>query len=264
MKVVIIGSGNVATVMGSRIFQAGHLIVQVVARREEPAALLAAEWNCAYTTQWEKVDTSADIYIVSVSDRGLESLGSLLNLPGKLVVHTAGAVAGSVLSSVSGRWGVLYPLQSLRSGIRPFPDFPLLIAAGQPEDRTIIRDFALTISSRVQEADDATRLKLHTAATSVNNFSNWLYTQAELFCDREKLDFSLLYPLIAETSQRLQRYSPRDAQTGPAIRGDQGTIRRHLEVLNNYKDLRELYQLFSLQIQRFYRGEDSIGGPIDE
>jgi predicted short-subunit dehydrogenase-like oxidoreductase (DUF2520 family) len=264
MKVVIIGSGNVATVLGSRIVEAGHVIVQVMARREEPAAMLAAEWNCGYTTQWEKVDTMADIYIVSVSDRALESLGDLLALPGKLVVHTAGAVAGSVLSTVSGRWGVLYPLQSLRKEIRPFPAFPLLIAACRPEDLPVIRDFALSISPQVQEADDATRLKLHAAATSVNNFTNWLYTQAELFCGREQLDFSLLYPLIAETSQRLQRYSPREVQTGPAIRGDQGTIRRHLEVLNNYKDLKELYQLFSLQIQRFYRGEETAAGPAGE
>ncbi|MBS1606714.1 MAG: DUF2520 domain-containing protein [Bacteroidetes bacterium] len=259
MKVVIIGSGNVATVMGSRIAGAGHRILQVVARREEPAARLAAEWNCAYTTQWANVDMSADIYIVSVSDRGLEDLGSLLNLPGRLVVHTAGAVPGGVLSSVTGRWGVLYPLQSLRSGIRPFPDFPLLIAAGRPEDLAIIRDFAITLSAQVREADDPTRLKLHAAAASVNNFTNWLYTQAELFCSQEKLDFSLLYPLIRETSQRLQRYSPRDVQTGPAVRGDQGTIRRHLEVLNNYKDLRELYQLFSSQIERFYLGGENAG-----
>ena len=255
MKVVIIGSGNVATVMGSRIAEAGHRIVQVVARREEPAARLAAEWNCAYTTQWGQADATADIYIVSVSDRALEGLGDLVTLPGRLVVHTAGAVAGDVLLSVSERWGVLYPLQSLRSEIRPFPVFPLLITAGRPEDLSLIGDLARSISPRVQEADDATRLKLHVAATSVNNFANWLYTQAELFCNNEKLDFTLLYPLIAETSQRLLQYSPGDVQTGPAVRGDRGTIRRHLEILNNYKDLNELYRLFSLQIERFYRGE---------
>ncbi|WP_431216630.1 NAD(P)-binding domain-containing protein [Puia sp. P3] len=129
MKVVIIGSGNVATVMGGRATGAGHRIVQVVARREEAAARLAAEWNCAYTTQWGKTDAEADIYIVSVSDRALEGLE--LRLPGRLVVHTAGAVAGSVLRSVTERWGVLYPLQSLRSEIRPYPEFPLLITAGR-------------------------------------------------------------------------------------------------------------------------------------
>ena len=259
MKVVIIGSGNVATVMGSRIAGAGHKVIQVLARREEAAARLAAEWNCVYTTQWEMVDRTADIYIVAVNDRALEGLGAQLTLPGMLVVHTAGAVAGSVLSPVSERWGVLYPLQSLRSEIRPYPVFPLLINANRPEDLSVIADFSRTISPQVQEADDTTRLKLHVAATSVNNFANWLYTQAELFCGQEKLDFSLLYPLISETSQRLQRYSPRDVQTGPAVRGDQGTIRRHLEILNNYKDLRELYQLFSIQIERFYGFTDVPG-----
>ena len=94
MKVVIIGSGNVATVMGGRIMEAGHRILQVVARRAEPASRLATEWKCGYTTQWENVTREADLYIVSLSDRALEGLGAVLQLPGKLVVHTAGAVAG--------------------------------------------------------------------------------------------------------------------------------------------------------------------------
>src|SRR5882762_1661915 len=134
MKVIIIGSGNAATVMGSRIAATGHTILQVVARREEPAARLAAEWGCAFTTRWQEVSREADIYIVSISDKALTGLGDVLQLPGKLVVHTAGAMAGNVLLKVSANSGVVYPLQSLRSEIRPFPEFPLLIMANKPQD----------------------------------------------------------------------------------------------------------------------------------
>jgi predicted short-subunit dehydrogenase-like oxidoreductase (DUF2520 family) len=253
MKVVIIGSGNVATVMGGKIVEAGHTILQVAARREEPAARLAAAWDCGYTTQWEAIRREADLYIVSISDRALEGLGTVLQLPGKLVVHTAGAVAGSVLLPVSANSGVLYPLQSLRSEVRPFPEFPLLVSANQPEDLPAIEAFARTIARQVQPADDATRLKLHVAAILVNNFSNFLYTQAAVFCRNEKLDFSLLHPLIRETADRIQRFAPQDVQTGPAIRGDRGTIERHVKILDNYKDLSELYKLFTIQIEHFYQ-----------
>ena len=253
MTVVIIGSGNVATIMGSRIVSAGHRLLQVMARQEAAAAALAAEWGCGYTAQWEAVEPTADIYIVSLSDRALPGLGSLLSLPGRLVVHTAGAVSGSVLRDVSVRCGVLYPLQSLRKEIRPFPEFPLLIDADQPGDLPLLEGFARTIARQVQRAGDTQRQKLHVAAVFANNFTNHLYTLAADFCRKEEIDFSLLLPVIRETVRRLEYYPPRDSQTGPAIRGDQSTMDQHLEILANYHNMSVLYRLFSDQI-RMYHG----------
>ncbi len=252
MKVVIIGSGNTATVMGGRIASAGHTILQVMARRDAAAAALAGEWGSAYTTQWAGILRTADLYIFALSDTALTGVGPALQLPEKLVVHTSGAVAAGVLKSVSDRYGVLYPLQSLRKEMRPFPEFPLLIDAGDPADLSLLETFAGSIARQVQRADDSQRLKLHTAAVVVNNFSNYLYTLAADFCRQEGVDFSLLLPLILETAQRLERYPPQEAQTGPAIRGDAGTMDRHLDILKNYDNIKELYGVFSAQIEAYY------------
>jgi predicted short-subunit dehydrogenase-like oxidoreductase (DUF2520 family) len=253
MKVVIIGSGNVATVLGGKTKAAGHEILQIVARNPETAAALAAEWACGYTTQWSKTDRTADIYVVALSDLALENLGSVLALPGKLVVHTAGAASVNVLESVSANSGVLYPLQSLKAAIRPFPETPLLIDALRKEDLPIIEAFARTLSGQVQQADDRTRLKLHVAAILVNNFTNYLYTQAARFCREEAIDFSLLLPLILETAERISRFPPEPMQTGPAVRGDRITIEKHLNILSNYRDIKELYELLTIKIEDFYR-----------
>lgn len=253
MKVVIIGSGNVATVMGSRIVAAGHTVLQVVARGEAAAAGLAREWGCAYTTKWTEVSREGELYLVALSDAALAGLGEVLQLPGSLVVHTAGAVAAEVLRPVSERYGVLYPLQSLRREIRPFPEFPLLVDAARPADLSLLEGFAHSFARQVQRADDASRLKLHVAAVLINNFSNYLYTLSAGFCQREGVDFTLLLPIIRETAARVERYPPQDVQTGPAIRGDAGTIRRHLEVLSEYDDIKELYRVFSGQIEAYYR-----------
>jgi predicted short-subunit dehydrogenase-like oxidoreductase (DUF2520 family) len=253
MKVVIIGSGNVAAVLGGKIRLAGHTLVQVVARRAEPAALLAQEWGCGYSTRWDETDRNADLYLVALSDRALEELGNVLTLPGRLVVHTAGAVAASVLKPVSARSGVLYPLQSLKAAIRPYPEIPLLIDANQPEDLPVIEAFARTFSPQVERAGDDTRLKLHLSATLVNNFTNYLYILADRFCQQEGMDFSLLLPLIHETAGRLGRYPPEEMQTGPATRGDGATIEKHLKLLSNYKNIKELYELFTIKIEDDYQ-----------
>jgi hypothetical protein len=253
MKVVMIGSGNVATVLGGKVVAARHEMLQVVARRREPAALLAGEWGCACTTRWEEIDPAADIYIVAISDRGLERLGDVLSLPGRLVVHTAGAVSVSALLPVSANSGVLYPLQSLKAAVRPFPAIPLLVDAHRPEDLPVIETFAGTLSRQVERADDSARLKLHLGGVLVNNFSNFLYTLADDFCGKEGIDFSLLQPIIRETAERVGRFAPRDLQTGPAVRGDKITGDKHLKLLSNYKDIKELYNLFTIKIEEYYQ-----------
>jgi predicted short-subunit dehydrogenase-like oxidoreductase (DUF2520 family) len=255
MKTVIIGSGNVATVLGEIIAAAGHPLLQIVARDEARAAALARDLGCAWTTRYADIDPSADLYIVALSDTALEELAHQLLLPGRLVVHTAGAASANVLAPVTARTGILYPLQSLRAAIRPFPPIPLLVYTTRPEDLPGLEAFARTLSGQVVQADDATRLKLHLAATVVNNFTNYLYTLAAGYCEQENLDFSLLLPLIRETANRLDRYAPDDVQTGPAVRGDQPTIDRHMKLLDKHKEIRDLYKLFTNLIEEHYHHE---------
>jgi predicted short-subunit dehydrogenase-like oxidoreductase (DUF2520 family) len=256
----------VATVLGGKIAAAGHTILQVVARRQPDkrksggpvqAELLAAQWGCDLVTDWADImQGEAEAYIVALSDTALIAFSEGVRLPGRLVLHTAGAVSGKVLRAVSSRCGVLYPLQSLRRESHPFPEFPLLIDAGDPADLPVIEAFARTLAQQVQQADDELRLKLHVAAVVINNFSNYLYTLAADFCRQEGVDFRLLLPLIRETAARLEAHTPRDVQTGPAVRGDAGTMEKHLQILSNYKDLSELYRLFSIQIKGYYRGRE--------
>jgi len=253
MRVVIIGSGNTATVLGRQIAAAGHEIGQVLSRQEEHAALLGRQLQSPFATGLENIVRDAGLYIAAVSDSALLSLGERLSLPGKLVVHTAGSVPGNVLQPISDRYGVLYPLQSLRKEIGYFPEMPLLVDAAHPEDLETITAFARTLSANVQTAGDDTRRKLHLAGVFINNFSNYLYTLAADYCGKEKIDFSLLLPLIKETAERVTHAAPREVQTGPAIRGDGITIEKHLELLDNYENIKELYELFTHQIQEFYK-----------
>ena len=257
MDIIIIGSGNTATVMGGKIAAAGHRIRQVAGRREEPVRQLAAEWGSVAITRWDEMDRQADLYLVTLSDSALEGLGQVLSLPGRLVAHTAGAVPMGILQGVSERTGVLYPLQSLRKDVRPFPETPLLIDAARPEDVGLLEEVALTISRQVRRADDATRLKLHLSAVIVNNFGNFLYTLADDYCRKEGLDFSLLLPLIRETAGRLEQSGPQEVQTGPAIRGDRATIEKHLKLLDNYQGIKDLYNLFTIKIEEYYHDERS-------
>lgn len=242
MKVVIIGAGNVASVFGRLISQANHEIIQVVSRSIGNAQMLANELGCAYADKPKNLDSSADIYLVAMADAALNEIHESYLLGYKLVLHTAGSISKELLSKVSNRYGVLYPLQSLRKeNPELHQDIPLLIDGNTEEVIAVIETFAHSLSSIVTRANDEQRLKLHVAAVVVSNFPNHLYALAADYCGKEGLDFRMLQPLIEETALRLRYHLPGQMQTGPAIRKDIATLEKHLRILNQYPSLKQVY-----------------------
>lgn len=241
MRVVIIGSGNVATVMGRLISRSHHQVVQVVSRTPEHAKTLAGELHCAYSGSNDAVDKSADLYLVAVSDGALYELNKSFHLGHKLILHTAGSVPKDILKDISMNYGVLYPLQSLRREMDYPANIPFLIDGNSEETLTLTADFARTFSDNVSKAADEERLKLHVAAVVVSNFTNHLYALAEEFCQKENINFKLLAPLIKETAARAATHSPALMQTGPAVRNDVFTLDKHLRLLDKYPQLKYIY-----------------------
>jgi predicted short-subunit dehydrogenase-like oxidoreductase (DUF2520 family) len=249
MKVVIIGSGNVATVLGRRILRAEHEIIEVISKNETNAKSLADELHCDYSNNLVNISDHSDFYIVAVSDNVLADLSAQLQFQNKIVVHTAGSISKNILQNVSNNFGALYPLQTLRKEIKTDFKIPFLIDGNTEETLVVVDDFAKTISDNVQTADDNTRLQLHVAATIVNNFSNHLFALTENYCNQQKIDFKLLIPLIEETAKRTEQFSPLQIQTGPAIRHDVQTVQSHLKQLANFPELKKIYELFTESIQ---------------
>jgi predicted short-subunit dehydrogenase-like oxidoreductase (DUF2520 family) len=255
MKVILIGSGNTATVLGRKMLKAGHVIIQVMSSNQTHAATLAEELRCSYSDKLENISLQGDLYLLAVTDSALPDLSKQLRLENKIALHTAGSVPKNILQPVSKNFGVLYPLQTLHKEIKRNFDIPLLIDASSADTLALVGDFAGnfagTISQNVHIASDDTRRKLHLAATIVNNFSNHLFALTEAYCRQQDVDFKLLIPLIEETAKRTEQFSPAQIQTGPSIRQDTKTLRAHLRLLENFSGLKKIYKIFTKSIQQF-------------
>lgn len=251
MNIVMIGSGNVAAVLGRKLKAAGHNIVQIYSRNASAASELAYEWDTESTNYKSMIQQNADLYIIAVDDQSIAAVADDLRLPGKIVVHTAASVPMDVLKGISDHYGVLYPLQSLRKDISTITDIPLFVDGNDSYTKSRLQQLAASISKeQVGMAGDDDRAKLHVAAVVVNNFTNHLYQLAEAYCRKEGLDFKLLLPLIEETALRLRENSPAQALTGPAIRHDKQTIEKHLDILQSHPKLRNIYLMMTESIQQ--------------
>jgi predicted short-subunit dehydrogenase-like oxidoreductase (DUF2520 family) len=242
MKVLMIGAGNVATVLGRLIKAAGHDIVQVVSRNMDDAGVLAKELGSSAAASFGMMSREADLYIAAMSDAALNEIKENISLNDKLIVHTAGSVSKDVLKEVSSNYGVMYPLQSLsKESQSSHLKIPLLIDGNNEFTIDRVKQLAHSISSIVNITTDEQRLKLHVAAVVTNNFTNHLYSLAWDYCNKEGLDFSMLQPLIEETAHRLKKHAPAAMQTGPAKRKDIITLDKHLRILNAHPQLRSVY-----------------------
>ncbi len=253
MDIVIIGSGNVAAILGRKFRAAGHRIVQVYSRNTNAASALAYEWDTESANYKSVINKTADLYLLAVSDDAIAEVADSLELPGKVVAHTAASVPKEVLRKVSKHYGVFYPLQTLRKEMDHLPTVPVFIDGSDESTRRKLELLAQSITTQqVVEAGDEARLKLHIAAVLVSNFVNYLYVLAETYCKKEGINFKQLLPLIEETALKIKTMPPHLAQTGPALRHDAETIQKHLALLADHPDLLPIYRLFTEQIGKMH------------
>ena len=219
MKIVMIGSGNLATQLSLALKDAGQEIVQIFSRTSAHAKELADKIGCAYTASLEAVQKDADIYILAVKDDALAALAANLCAArtDALFLHTAGSMPMDVFKGHALQYGVLYPMQTFSKNRRVnFREIPCFIEASSPS--------ALAC-----------------------NLTNHCYRLAERVLEAEQIDFRLFLPLIEETSRKVRTLSPKDAQTGPMVRYDQNVMQMQMAMLPDDRT-REIYRLMAESI----------------
>ena len=233
MNIVIIGKGNVATNL-DYAFRKKGIACQMVSSREGLDEL-----------------PQANVYIYAVRDEALPSVVKQVVGVGKsLHLHTSGTMPITVFGEDKPHAGIFYPFQTFSKArlIEDFSTVPVFFEARGIDDISAVYSLALTITSHVYEATQHDRERMHVAGVFTNNFTNLMYTMAAELLQNTHIPFRALLPLIDETAAKVHTLSPRDAQTGPARRGDENVMNHHLSLLND--EQRQVYQLLSDAIKK--------------
>jgi len=252
-SVVIIGAGNVAFHLTRALMQNTVNVRQVFNRTLFKAQELGEANNIKYTDKISELE-KADLYIIAASDSAVEELSHYIPFEDTLVVHTSGSLSTSVLKG-DYRKGVFYPFQTFtKRKILRYEEVPFFVEAENQEDEDALFKLADKISNEVHRVDSEKRLKVHLSGIWASNFVNHMYQIAQNICKEADLPFDVLRPLIEETALKVRDLEPYEAQTGPARRGDNIIIQKHVEILEDSR-LQQLYQLLSDSIVRTYRND---------
>ncbi len=249
ISVTILGAGNVATHLFKAFNEVSHVFVkQWFSRRLESVS--------SYKEQVEIIDDlaalkdDADIYILAVSDDAIAELSRKLPFSDRLVVHTSGSVSVYDIDKKHKR-GVLYPLQTFsKQAHLDFANVPICIETIDKKSYPVLKEAVAALGSPLRRINSDQRRVLHLAAVFVNNFTNQLYRVGHEITESEGAEFDLLKPLILETANKVQEYSPYVAQTGPARRHDKKTIKKQLKSLEGNKHHQDIYKLLTESIQK--------------
>lgn len=249
---VLFGSGNVATHLGRVLAASGINWLQVYSRNLHNAGTLASQLSAQPIDDPSLADTSADLWLIAVSDDAIAPLAGLLPSFKGIVAHTAGSVSMDVLSKFI-HAGVLYPVQTFSKETKPDPaNIPLLIEGSDKETTQRLMALAGFISDQVLEAGSRQRELLHLTAVLSCNFVNHLYAISSSILEQEALSFDLLRPLIEETTRKALSMPPYLAQTGPAVRNDRIVLSKHLEMLASNSHYKAIYKAITDHILKFY------------
>ncbi len=238
MKIVIIGAGNVGTNLEAA-FRRAKIDVTLVSSRGDLTDL----------------PTTADAYFYTIADNAVQDIINKVHTHARaLHLITSGTLPLTVFGADKPHCGIFYPFMTFSKAriLEDFSHVPIFIEAKNIDDTAALFSLSLALSSHVYEASQADREKLHVAGVFVNNFANGLYKCAEDILRGTSIPFKSLLPLIDETAAKVHEMSPKEAQTGPARRGDEAVMQHHLSLLKDEED-KQIYKLLSKKIEKQYK-----------
>ncbi|WP_214467838.1 DUF2520 domain-containing protein [Microbacterium flavescens] len=195
--------------------------------RAAVAALGAAGYEVHGPTGRGEPVAAATIVLLCVPDREIPDAATAVRGNAGYVGHTSGAtpVADS---------GVDFGLHPLRAfvgdeGADAFAGIGCAVAGTTPEALQIAEELAVAVGGRPFEVRDDQRAGYHAAASLASNYLVTLEAAAERLAEASGLPEGFrahLVPLVRGTVDNWAAHGPRDALTGPIVRGDEPTVDR--------------------------------------
>lgn len=252
-RVVVVGAGKVARQLVPWLKSKGVEVVQVYNRHLEAAGALASEVGAAAIDDLKELDTGVQLVFIAVSDDAIANVSGEMPRTDAVVVHTSGTRPITDLEHHEKR-GVFYPLQTFSEEAQvDFQQVPVCIESSDDVVSEVLKSCGIAWGLQMHELDSGQREVLHVAAVIANNFTNHLLGKSFDLLKTHNIAPDILYPLLMETIRKAVYNDPHAIQTGPAVRGDERTVQRHLDKLKDDPALREIYRQLTDSILQTHR-----------
>ncbi|MGH9196354.1 MAG: Rossmann-like and DUF2520 domain-containing protein, partial [Acidimicrobiia bacterium] len=245
-----VGAGRVGSALGALLQRAGYKIVGFSSRSSVSLAKSQDLLGVDGSADPAEAAAKADCIIISVPDDSVASVCEELCARQALsaeswLMHTSGSLGREALSSARSLGAhtlavhVLQSVPSALEGIERIPGSWFGVTCDENE-RDWARVLVADLGGKALFVDDRDRVRYHLAAVFASNF---LVTLADLAGTTFESVGPYL-PLMKGTLANIAALGTEKALTGPIVRGDAGTVKRHVAAIRGETDL-ECYRALS-------------------
>jgi predicted short-subunit dehydrogenase-like oxidoreductase (DUF2520 family) len=213
MRLRVVGPGRAGTSLSRALANAGWEVTPPLGRDDGLSGAAAG------------VDL---LVIATPDDRVRDVARAVAPVPNTVVAHLAGSLGLAALAPHRRR-AAIHPLVAL-----PSPELgeqrlvgAWFAVAGDPLAHDVVR----ALRGRGFDVADSGRPTYHAAAVVASNHLVALLGQVERLGEAVGVPFEAYLDLVRATVDNVAALGPAAALTGPAARGDEATIRRHLRAL---------------------------------
>ena len=248
MKVSIVGFGNVGYHLSKSFLESGVEIHSIFNRSDIALPDLLESHNIPFLHELKQLPDSSDLVLLCISDDHIKEVSHQLPDTIKrsaIIAHTSGIYGPDILADEIQQKAAFYPLNSFsKEASVDWSRTPIFISVSGTKAEPLEK-LARKISKQIYRVNAEQKAVLHMAAVFVNNFPNALFSMASQMLEDHELELKPLIPLMETTIEKIKMMSPEAAQTGPALRNDRRTLKKHIELLKAYPFEKQLYQLIS-------------------
>lgn len=262
IEVAIIGAGNLGTALGYALSQKGYRIKALSCRTLSSVrkSLQIVGEGKAFSDNLQAAKQGKLIFIC-VPDNEIakvvkELAGGTIPWRKKYVFHCSGLVSAEVLDPLKAKGAFtasIHPVQSF-SQKKGGPKQLEGIYFGLEGDEKAL-ELAEKIVSRLGGYSIIIKGKdkalYHAACSIASNFFIVLLDVSvsllKFIGFEEKQASKIVLPLIQGTLQNIKELDLESSLTGPVIRGDQESVKKHLEALRKYPGFLEIYRSLAVQ-----------------
>ena len=271
--VSIIGAGRLGTSLGyalrKREYKIKALSCRTVSSAEESRKLIG---EGIASTDNVKTARAGKIIFLCLPDEEIEKVtrvlaGSDVNWSKKFVIHCSGLISSEVLEPLGAKGALtasLHPIQSFAQKKTPPAQFENIYFGleGCTEALVLAQKIVRQLGGHPLILQPEDKALYHAACSTASNFFVVLLEMAvsllrQIDLQEEKA-LQILLPLVKGTLHNVKKFNIRTSLTGPVIRGDQKSILKHLEALQNFPPYYETYTRLASQALEMVKREKKI------
>lgn len=251
----IVGAGNLGRALAVALRGAGYEVDLMVTRSSgrslKVARKLGAEIGARAVAGWDG-DSPADLLWLCVPDGEIARVAARLagkgSWRGRVVLHCSGALTSEELAPLQARGAAVasvHPLMTFVKGSQPSLAGVPFAVEGDAVAVRVARRAVRDVDGRAYSIRKSDKAAYHAWATFVSPLFTALLAASERVAAvagvSQRDARGRVVPILRQTLANYARLGAAGAFSGPIVRGDVDTIRRHLRALRPVPRAREVY-----------------------